>query len=272
MIAVASAGGPTTVPRTIEELTETVSASRLSTWQRCRLQFHFRYIAGIPVPTKPGLYVGKVIHAVLQAFNLARWRGIVLNEADQKNVFENVFEDAAENLHIDWNNERELHKKLAWAALKAYVDNNPIPETEKPAGVEVSLEADLAKHGLPKLVGVLDLVRPNGRIVDYKSTSRSPNQAMLDHLNGTQLASYGVLYREATGKRESGFDLHHLIKLKQHPKILVTPIGPMTDAEQTRFFRVIESYVSGLERKDFVPSPGIQCAGCEFLQECRAWH
>ena len=28
--------------RTITELTKTVSASRLSTWQRCRLQFYFR--------------------------------------------------------------------------------------------------------------------------------------------------------------------------------------------------------------------------------------
>ena len=31
--------------RTIAELTKTVSASRLSTWQRCRLQFYFRYVA-----------------------------------------------------------------------------------------------------------------------------------------------------------------------------------------------------------------------------------
>jgi hypothetical protein len=31
--------------RTIAELTKTVSASRLATWQRCRLQFYFRYVA-----------------------------------------------------------------------------------------------------------------------------------------------------------------------------------------------------------------------------------
>ena len=52
MIALAAppASAPATRPRTIAELTETVSASRLSTWQRCRLLFWFRYVAGIAKP------------------------------------------------------------------------------------------------------------------------------------------------------------------------------------------------------------------------------
>jgi hypothetical protein len=51
MIALAHSRNETTAAnrpegqRTIAELTKTVSASRLSTWQRCRLQFYFRYIA-----------------------------------------------------------------------------------------------------------------------------------------------------------------------------------------------------------------------------------
>jgi hypothetical protein len=52
MIALADHGQETTVAkqpqgqRTIAELTKTISASRLSTWQSCRLQFYFRYVAG----------------------------------------------------------------------------------------------------------------------------------------------------------------------------------------------------------------------------------
>jgi len=34
------------------------------------------------------------------------------------------------------------------------------------------VEADLQKHGLPKLIGVLDLVQ-NGIIVDYKTSGHS---------------------------------------------------------------------------------------------------
>ena len=43
--------------RTIEELTQTVSASRLSTWLQCRLKFHMRYVAGISKPPTAALHV-----------------------------------------------------------------------------------------------------------------------------------------------------------------------------------------------------------------------
>jgi len=45
----------------------------------------------------------------------------------------------------------------------------------------------------------------------------------------------------------------------------------MTDTQQVRLFRMMESYVEGLAREDFVPSPGFHCAGCEFFNECRQW-
>jgi hypothetical protein len=139
-----------------------------------------------------------------------------------------------------------------------------------PEAVEVPVEADLSKHGLPILIGVLDLVRAGGRIVDFKSTGKTPDNEMALHQNGVQLDCYSVLYREATGKRESGRELHHLVKTKT-PKVIITPADPMTANQQTRLFRIMDSYVEGLAREDFVPSPGMQCAGCEFINECRKW-
>jgi hypothetical protein len=79
-----------------------------------------------------------------------------------------------------------------------------------------------------------------------------------------------VLYRDATGQRESGRELHHLVKLKK-PKLVVTTLGPMTDNQEARLFRSMESYVEGLAREDFVPSPGFHCAGCEYFGECKRW-
>jgi putative RecB family exonuclease len=62
-----------------------------------------------------------------------------------------------------------------------------------------------------------------------------------------------------------------LVKLK-NPKLVITALPSMSDAQQTRLFRLMEAYVDGLERRDFVPSPGLQCVSCEFFNECRAWH
>lgn len=257
----------------IEELQNTVSASRLGTFQRCRLQFYFRYVAEIKTPPTASLYVGKVIHSVLQAFNLQRWRGQAMDGEQQKLVFDQVFDQAEDGLDVKWASEadRDEQKKLGWSVLETYFRENPIPVDEKPAGVEVAVEADLSGNGLPTLIGIIDLVRPNGRLVDYKSSSKTPNQESLGHLHETQLSCYGILYRESTGGREAGFDLHHLIKLKKTPKLLVSSFDPMSQGQQDRLYRVMESYLRALDQRDFVPSPGIQCMSCEFYGRCRKW-
>jgi hypothetical protein len=151
-----------------------------------------------------------------------------------------------------------------------YLRETPIAPDEKPQAVEAGVEADLTGHGLPTLVGVIDLVRAGGRIVDFKTSARRPDPELLAHSNETQTISYGLLYREATGSKESGIEIHHLIKTKQ-PKVVVNELGPVTEGQIARLFRVVESYLKGVAREDFVPSPGIQCAACEYFNECRAW-
>ena len=145
-----------------------------------------------------------------------------------------------------------------------------VPADEKPEGVEVSVEADLCSHGLPRLIGVLDLVRSGGRIVDFKTSARSPDPQMVAHTTEIQTTAYGVLYREGTGKQESGIELHHLVKTKV-PKLVVTELGAASEDQISRLFHVMEDYVNGLEHEAFVPSPGLQCSSCEFFNECRAW-
>jgi hypothetical protein len=91
---------------------------------------------------------------------------------------------------------------------------------ERPEGVEVSVELDLARHGLPRLVGIMDLVRKGGCIVDYKTTSRPPYGEKALHFTEVQTTSYAMLYREATDRQESGIELHHLVRLKT-PKLVL---------------------------------------------------
>jgi hypothetical protein len=43
-------------------------------------------------------------------------------------------------------------------------------------GVEVAVERDLSEHGLPNLRGIIDLVRANGQIVDFKTTATTPTK------------------------------------------------------------------------------------------------
>ena len=77
--------------RTIEELTRSVSASRLGTWLQCRLRFHLRYVAGVAKPPTAALHVGKTVHAVLQQWSLARWRNAPLDDDAIIAVFEQAW-------------------------------------------------------------------------------------------------------------------------------------------------------------------------------------
>jgi hypothetical protein len=252
----------------IETLQKTVSASRLTTFLQCRLKFFFRYVQQISKPKTPSLHVGSVVHLILQAWNMARWRRQEFNLEKFKKLFEEGWKDQPPG--IKWDGEEAGEKNTAWSVLEMYFAETPIKANEMPEAVEVPMETDLSKYGLPTLIGVLDLVRAGGRIVDFKSTGKTPDPEDAIHQNETQLSCYSVLYREATGHLESGRELHHLVKTKT-PKLVITSMAQMTDRQRVRLFRMMESYVEGLAREDFVPSPGFHCAGCEFFNECRRY-
>jgi putative RecB family exonuclease len=255
-------------PKSIEELLATVSASRLNTFHSCRLKFYFNYVAGIPRSKTGAQHIGSTVHFTLKLWNLARWRKQSIPDGWLREQFELFWIEDQEN-QIRWESgEEDESKAKAWSLLNTYFCQSPIPPNEPAEGVEVSVEADL---GITRLIGIIDLVRAGGKIVEYKTTGQTPNSERAVHLHELQCSCYAILYREATAKVETGIELHHLVKLKT-PKLVVTALPPMTASQESRLMKVLESYLEGVRRQDFVPSPSsMACACCEFFNECRRW-
>ncbi len=277
MIALSEAASPPrelatrqrTEPELIHGLQQIVSASRLSTFLRCRLKFYFRYVCEVEKPRTPALHVGSCLHEVLKLWNKSRWKDQLLSLKQLHTVYGLVW-DADGKEPIDWEPGDEAQQKaVGWRLLETYFRESNIPAEVKPDAVEVPVEADLSEHGLPTLVGVIDLVQ-QGRIIDFKSSSQTPNPEKVAHTTEVQTSSYAVLYRAATGTRELGIELHHLVKTK-NPRLIITALEPMSEQQQTRLFRSMESYLHGLEQRDWIPSPGMQCSSCEYFNECRRW-
>jgi len=168
---VANGAAPVVEPVPIEKLKQTVSASRLNCWLQCRLKFYFRYVLKITKPKTAALHFGSVVHLVLQQWNLDRWRRQPFEITKLKQVFETGWLDQGT---INWEGEETDQKNTAWNVLEKYFTDTPIKANEMPEAVEVPVEADLGKHGLPVLIGVLDLVRSGGRIVDFKTAGKTP--------------------------------------------------------------------------------------------------
>ncbi len=252
------------------ELRQTISASRLGVWLQCRLKFYFRYVAQIQRPPTPSMHAGSTVHAVLRTWNIARWRREPFSVERFKALFGLQWTKLQEGTRINWQGEQDSERTSSWRAVEHYFDQTPIKANERPEAVEVGVEANLARYGLPTLVGVIDLVRAAGRIVDFKLARKSPSAVHAVHMHELQLTCYSLLYRDATSRKESALELHHLVRTKE-PKLIVSAMPPSTEQQKTRLFRQIESYQVGLARRDFVPSPGFHCAGCEYFNECRLW-
>lgn len=253
------------------DLTRSVSASRLSLFHACRLRFFFRHVLGLARPKAAALHLGATFHQTLRAWNRARWQGKETSFGSMYAAYEEAWIMAQADEPVAWANpaEQDEQKQVGWRLLETFFRETGLVTTGKPEAVEVQVEADLSNHGLPRLVGVLDLVQDR-RVIDFKTVGQTPSVERTALLHTTQIAAYSLLYRENTGRREAAVELHHLVKLKQ-PRLVVVSLPPTSQVQITRLYRMIESYVRGLERHDFVPSPGLQCATCEFAHECSTW-
>ena len=52
-----------------------ISPTAAKAYLGCSLKFYFERVACIKKKTPAALHLGKAVHAALQAFHLARWRG-----------------------------------------------------------------------------------------------------------------------------------------------------------------------------------------------------
>ena len=277
MISTVAEQPTTSVPGTQPEANkygralEYISASRLGCWQQCRRKHYFRYIANIPSESSPAMHLGKIVHSALQQWNLWRWDKKSYTRDELQSSFLKAWESELVQHPITWKNdtEQETLRNKAWDLITAYLDAEIIDDDENIAGVEVRLEAKVDDE-LPPIMGIVDLVREGGRIVDFKTAAKAPTANSIAHTHGTQLGIYAMLYRHCTGAKEGGIELHHLVKTKV-PKVIVSKIPPMQDREINNVIELMHRYVNAVKSEDYTASPSFLCAGCEHLDRCKRW-
>ena len=248
-----------------------ISASRLNCWQQCRRKHYFRYVANIPSEPSSAMILGKIVHSALQQWNLWRWDKKSYTRDELQSAFLTAWESELVKHPITWKNdtEEETLRNKAWDLITSYLDANIIDDDENIAGVEVRLEAKVDDE-LPPIIGIVDLVREGGRIVDFKTAAKAPTANSIAHTHGTQLGIYAMLYRHCTGAKEGGIELHHLVKTKV-PKVIVSKIPPMQDREINNVIELMHRYVNAVKSEDYTASPSFLCAGCEHLDRCKRW-
>lgn len=251
-------------------LPDYISPSAAKSYLSCSLRFLFERVLQIKKATTPSLHLGKSVHAALQAFHLARWRGT----DDSPEVIAAAFEDSFTKLERDegpvrWKEgEREKCRLAGLRVLAAYLDSPEVLKG-KPRAVEVPLHETIPGLCVP-LTGVVDLVTEAFAPIDFKSAAAKLDPADALHGNELQLVAYQLLLEQATGERPPSLDLVFLVKTKV-PQVIRVSSPPADRKRKERVIRMFDIAVMGMSEGRYHPQPGLACLGCQFRNECAKW-
>ncbi len=254
-----------------QTLPQHISPTAAKSYLCCSLRFWFERIACIRKPTAPALHLGKAVHAALQSFHLARWRGGDDSVEAVADAYERAFlrlERDEDPVNFDDAAEREKCRQDGLRVVAAYLDS-PEAMKERPRAVEVLLKEDIPGLSVP-LTGAMDLVEGNFTPVDFKSTAAKPDtaNAVFDH--EIQLVSYQLLLEAATGEIPPSLDLVFLVKTKM-PQVIRVQSPPADAHRKRRVTALLETAAVGIGEGRYHPQPGILCSWCQFKNECMAW-
>jgi putative RecB family exonuclease len=254
-----------------QTLPKHISPSAAKSYLSCSQKFFFERVACIRKKTPAALHLGKAVHAALQAFHIARWRGGDDSPEAIANAYEVAFlrlERDEGPVNFDDAAEREKCRLDGLRVVAAYLDS-PEAMQGKPRAVEVPLTEDIPGLSVP-LTGAMDLVEGNFTPVDFKSAAAKPDpsHAAFDH--EIQLVSYQLLMEAATGETPPSLDLVFLVKTKT-PQVIRVKSPPADAHRKRRVTALLETAVEGIASNRFYPQPGMQCSWCQFKNECLAW-
>lgn len=253
-----------------QTLPQHISPTAAKSYLSCSLMFYFERVACIRKKTSKALHLGKAVHAALQTFHIARWRG----GDDSPETIAAAFEKAFNALERDEgpvnfksDADREKARLDGVRVIAAYLDS-PEAMKEKPRAVEVMLKEEIPGLSVP-LTGAMDLVEGNYTPVDFKSAAAKPDKAHAAFDHEIQLVSYQLLL-EAIGETPSSLDLVFLVKTKV-PQVIRVSSPPADARRKRRVVSLLEIAVEGIASGRHHPQPGMQCSWCQFRTECMKW-
>ena len=129
-----AASNPPIAGKSVEELQQTISASRLNTWLSCRLKFYFRYVLGLSKPRTGALYIGTSVHGALKRWNQARWRKEPLTVDGLKQHFDQC-----------WHEEQQSEYEMA-GIVDGQIFTRTVDRTFIDAGVRWIIDFKTSDH------------------------------------------------------------------------------------------------------------------------------
>lgn len=251
--------------------TLSLSPSKINAFERCQLQYKFRYLDGQRKPPGVAAAIGTATHKSVEMNLRAKME---TGELLPKEAIQQAARDALENtwaggVQLDPDEPADKGEAADQAVALATLHHEEIAPSIQPIALERPFGVD-ACDGVT-LTGHID-VQEADAITDNKTIGKTPSCIKGDHLNQIKLYAIGALAND--GKLPAAVRVDYLVKTKTPKAVRLSE--PMTrEVAQNALNRLkLQARVikRATETGDFLPAPadGWACSEkwCGYWNDC----
>jgi putative RecB family exonuclease len=252
------------------------SHSRLSSFEKCPRQFHYRYIERRPVDTESvEAFLGKRVHEVLERLYRFVERGLVPSLPKVLHRFRALWEerfDAARVRIVRQQTAPDSYREMGERCLANHYRRRYPFDGDESLGIEQHVSFALDAGRRYRMQGVIDRVvrAADGalEIHDYKTGRWVPSQQALDEDRQLALYQIGLAASGGDGRDVAAPPVrlvwHYLLRDQVR---VSTRTAAQLDTLRCRTMELIDRVES---ERDFEPRPSALCEWCEFRDICPA--
>jgi putative RecB family exonuclease len=246
------------------------SHSRLSCFENCPKQFHYRYVLRVPAESESiESYVGKRVHDVLERLHQFVGRGLVPSLDKVLARFRQLWRDGFDPARIRIvreENDVAHYQDFGERCLRHFYRRHYPFDADETLGLEERITAEIDPARGYRVQGFIDrLARARDgaiEIHDYKTARRLPSQRQLD--GDRQLALYQLAVGAAHPEAPIRLVWHFLA-------VGATRTSTRTPEQLAELRAETAERIARIEAEDrFEARPGPLCAWCEYSAQCPA--
>jgi DNA helicase-2/ATP-dependent DNA helicase PcrA len=262
-------------------LPEHFSFSQLEAFDKCPLQYKFAFILKVPTRGKAVFSFGKTMHNTF--YNFLKYAN-ESNASNQKNLFgfeaktvkvnknekslnlDDLMEIYEKNWIEEWYENKKqkeeyynLGRKIVKDFYKEFLKNPPkVLKINNALALEMPFNLKIGEYTLYGVVDRIDEKEGEVAIIDYK-TGNFKDKLSLD--DKKQLLIYQIAAEEIFKIKPKELIYHYLSDNKK-----ASFLGTKKEKEQLKE-KIIQE-IEEMKKSDFKPTPGWQCAFCDFKDIC----
>jgi hypothetical protein len=277
----------------VKTLQKDWSPTKLGTFRTCPKKFDFQYVQRIPGKQNSAAFLGNCVHIAIQTHFLASVSGdLIIQETEdifkgefmqysEKNIygqdvpFEAIDKDYSMGIAL-LNAYKPTLQALIAEGTKQYHDTGALPECEHKVNFAISPEGEILPYREKSeenigVFGKIDLLMPNGMVMDIKTASRAKQKEDVSY--SLQFGLYSAYMKNIYLKTDQPvqFQVHTITKTKEiKVQILTAEYGDAEILDIIQQAKAISNAVRNIKStNDFMVNPNMLCKNyCDYKDLC----